>query len=88
MASRNTTLFVGGLDDQVTEDILFAAFIPFGPLRSVQIAKNYKENATKGFGFVQFEAESDAAAAVENMEGSELFGKTLHVNLAKVQNLK
>jgi RNA recognition motif-containing protein len=67
MASRNTTLFVGGLDDQVTEDILFAAFIPFGPLKSVQVAKNFKDNATKGFGFVQFEAEDDAAAAVENM---------------------
>jgi hypothetical protein len=46
---------------------LFAAFIPFGPLKSVQVAKNFKDNATKGFGFVQFEAEDDAAAAVENM---------------------
>lgn len=37
----------------------------------------------RGFGFVDFEDEEDAAAAVENMHGAELFGKVLKCNMAK-----
>ena len=38
---------------------------------------------TRGFGFVEFELEEDCADAIENMDGSELFGKVLRVNFAK-----
>ena len=39
---KKTTVFVGGLEESVTEDILYAAFIPFGDILSVQISKDYK----------------------------------------------
>lgn len=35
------TLYVGGLDKQVTEQVLYAAFVPFGPLKSVQVPMDY-----------------------------------------------
>jgi peptidyl-prolyl isomerase E (cyclophilin E) len=44
MARVKNSLYVGGLEEEVTEDILFAAFVPFGPLRSVNIPKDYKES--------------------------------------------
>ena len=44
MAKPRNLLYVGGLENEVTEDILFAAFVPFGPLRSVQIPKDFKES--------------------------------------------
>ena len=37
----------------------------------------------RGFGFVDFEEEEDAADALENMDGAELFGKVLRCNIAK-----
>lgn len=37
----------------------------------------------RGFGFVEFELPEDAAAALENMHDSELFGRVLKCNLAK-----
>lgn len=37
----------------------------------------------KGFGFVEYEEEEDCAAALENMHGSELFGKVLRCAIAK-----
>ena len=46
------------------------------------------DNATeknKGFGFVEFQDEKDCAEALENMDGSELYGRVLKVNLAKPQ---
>lgn len=45
MSKPRNLLYVGGLELQVTEDVLFAAFVPFGPLRSVQIPKDFKESA-------------------------------------------
>ncbi len=39
----------------------------------------------KGFGFVEFESPEDAAAALDNMHNSELFGRTIKCNLAKPQ---
>jgi peptidyl-prolyl isomerase E (cyclophilin E) len=43
MAKQNNILYIGGLDDSVTEATIHAAFIPFGELRSVQLPKDYKE---------------------------------------------
>ncbi|KAF1784104.1 hypothetical protein JG688_00000212 [Phytophthora aleatoria] len=76
-------LYVGGLDNQVTEQGLYTAFVPFGPIKSVQIPMDYKTQRGKGFGFVEFEDEADARAAIDNMDESELFGRTLRVTIAK-----
>ncbi|POM62778.1 Peptidyl-prolyl cis-trans isomerase E [Phytophthora palmivora] len=76
-------LYVGGLDNQVTEQGLYTAFVPFGPIKSVQIPLDYKSQRAKGFGFVEFDDEADARAAIDNMDDSELFGRTLRVAIAK-----
>ena len=83
MSAKNTVLYVGGVDNAVTEEIIHAAFIPFGEIKSVQLPKNYKENKNRGFAFVEFVLPEDAGDALENMDGSELYGKVLHVSIAK-----
>lgn len=40
---------------------------------------------SRGFAFIEFESEDDAADALENMDGAELFGKVLRCNIAKAQ---
>ena len=37
----------------------------------------------RGFAFVQFDERTDAADAMDNMDGAELFGRVLKVNVAK-----
>ncbi|CAM9861890.1 unnamed protein product [Phaeothamnion confervicola] len=76
-------LYVGGLEETVKEEALHAAFVPFGEIAEVQIPKNWEKGENRGFGFVQYEEEEDALAALENMDGSELFGRVLKVNLAR-----
>ena len=44
MAKSRNLLYVGGLENEVTNDILFAAFIPFGAIRSVDIPRDFKES--------------------------------------------
>ena len=41
------TLYVGGLDDAVTQSLLHASFIPFGPIKSVELVQDYSNNRRK-----------------------------------------
>jgi peptidyl-prolyl isomerase E (cyclophilin E) len=75
-------LYVGGLDEAVTLDLLRAAFLPFGHVKDAQLPLD-AQGAHKGFAFIEFEAEEDAQAAIDNMEGAELFGRTIRVNPAR-----
>lgn len=87
---NKTTLYIGGVDQQVTEAILHAAFIPFGEIVAVQLspdASRSTKNIHKGFGFVEFELPEDAEAAIDNMHLAELNGKVIKVQLAKPSNI-
>ncbi|GES83486.1 peptidyl-prolyl cis-trans isomerase E-like [Rhizophagus clarus] len=87
--NNRTTIYVGGLDDQVNEQILLAAFIPFGDIVEIQIPPDpASHNQHRGFGFVEFEEASDAQAAIDNMNLSELYGKVIKVNLARPIRIK
>lgn len=85
----NTVLYVGGLDEQVTEATLHGAFVPFGNLVQVLIPRDHEKAAThRGFGFVEFEDEEDAQHAIDNMNDSELFGRVIKVNRARPNAMK
>ncbi|XP_018333827.1 peptidyl-prolyl cis-trans isomerase E [Agrilus planipennis] len=89
MTSNNKrTVYVGGLAEEVDEKVLNAAFIPFGDIADIQIPLDYETEKHRGFAFIEFEAAEDAAAAIDNMNDSELFGRTIRVNLAKPQRIK
>ncbi|NXA03730.1 PPIE isomerase, partial [Sapayoa aenigma] len=78
----------GGLAEEVDEKVLHAAFIPFGDITDIQIPLDYETEKHRGFAFVEFELAEDAAAAIDNMNESELFGRTIRVNLAKPMRIK
>ncbi|XP_066970822.1 peptidyl-prolyl cis-trans isomerase E [Macrobrachium rosenbergii] len=86
--SNKRILYVGGLADEVTEDVLRSAFAPFGEVVDIQIPLDYETEKHRGFAFVEFELPEDAAAAIDNMNESELYGRTIRVNLAKPQKAK
>ncbi|NWT79518.1 PPIE isomerase, partial [Lanius ludovicianus] len=74
--------------EEVDEKVLHAAFIPFGDITDIQIPLDYETEKHRGFAFVEFELAEDAAAAIDNMNESELFGRTIRVNLAKPMRIK
>ncbi|CAH0722908.1 unnamed protein product, partial [Brenthis ino] len=91
MASKpnsKRTIYVGGLAEEVDEKVLNAAFVPFGDLVDVQIPLDYETEKHRGFAFIEFENAEDAAAAIDNMNDSELFGRTIRVNIAAPQRIK
>ncbi|GAM87771.1 hypothetical protein ANO11243_057990 [Dothideomycetidae sp. 11243] len=81
-----STLFVGGLAGPVTGPILHEAFVPFGPIADVTLPPPDQPSSTdphRGFGYVEFESADDAREALDNMDQSELFGRVIHVKVAK-----
>ncbi|XP_074106723.1 peptidyl-prolyl cis-trans isomerase E isoform X1 [Cotesia typhae] len=88
MNNTKRTIYVGGLAEEVDEKILHAAFIPFGEIIDIQIPLDYESEKHRGFAFIEFELAEDALAAIDNMNDSELFGRTIRVNIAKPQRIK
>lgn len=76
-------LFVGGLAWATTDDGLRAAFERFGPLSEAKVINDRDTGRSRGFGFVTFEAPADAAQAMEEMDGTELDGRSLRVSEAQ-----
>lgn len=87
-ARLKSTVYVGGLDQAVTEQTLMEAFIPFGEVVDVTLPKPDLPSSTdnhRGFGYVEFELPQDAKEAIDNMDQSELYGRIIKVAAAKPQ---
>ena len=81
-------LYIGGLDSAVSETTLRAAFLPFGSIQHIDMPMDYAEGKHKGFAFLEFVDSEDANEAVYNMDGAELFGRALTVNVAQADRMK
>uniref|UniRef100_A0A3B4FI92 Peptidyl-prolyl cis-trans isomerase E n=1 Tax=Pundamilia nyererei TaxID=303518 RepID=A0A3B4FI92_9CICH len=75
----------GGLAEEVDEKVLHAAFIPFGDIIDIQIPLDYETEKHRGFAFIEFEL-AEVSPAYTNE--SELFGRTVRVNIAKPMRIK
>ena len=82
---RSKYSLAGGLSQEVDRALLETVFIPFGEIQHIEIPLN-AEGEHKGFCFVSFENQEDAADALDNMHLSEMFGRTLKVNYSKPYN--
>ncbi|XP_057977294.1 polyadenylate-binding protein 7-like isoform X2 [Malania oleifera] len=79
--SRKTgigNLFIKNLDPSVTSACLQGIFCNFGTILSCKVAE--ENGKSKGFGFVQFDSEQSATAALNALHDSMLEGKKLHVS--------
>jgi len=76
-------LFVGSLPWAVNDDGLKKAFSPYGSVVSATVVVDRRSGRSKGFGFVEMENDSEAKAAIEALNGSELNGRNIVVNEAK-----
>ncbi|MCK4898366.1 MAG: RNA-binding protein [Anaerolineales bacterium] len=76
-------LYVGNLNWQTTEADLQAAFEAFGQVSSVTIIKDKYTGQSRGFGFVEMTDDSEGQAAIDGLNGKELDGRTLRIDLAR-----
>lgn len=76
-------LYVGNLPYEVTEEELKSHFGEFGAVESVKIITDRETQRSKGFGFIEMDSEDGAQKAIEGLNGKELFGRPLKIDLAK-----
>ncbi|KAI2653854.1 RNA-binding 7-like protein [Labeo rohita] len=72
------TLFVGNLDPQVTEEVIFELFLQAGPLIKVKIPKD-NDGKSKQFAFVNFKHEVSVPYALNLLNGIRLYGRQLNI---------
>ncbi len=80
---QSERLFVGNLDFSVTEADLEKVFGEVGPVAGAEVVTHRQSNRSKGFGFVTMESLDDAKAAVSQLHGREIAGRTISVSGAK-----
>ena len=76
-------LYVGGLPYKTTNDELKAHFSGAGAVTSATIIMDKMTGRSKGFGFVEFENDEDAAKAIAMFDGKDFEGRNLTVNEAR-----
>ncbi|XAR61854.1 hypothetical protein NMG60_11016388 [Bertholletia excelsa] len=72
--STNTTIFVGGLDPNVTDEDLRQPFSQYGEIVSVKIPVG------KGCGFVQFANRNNAEEALQKLNGTTIGKQTVRLS--------
>lgn len=75
-------LFVGSLTWETTVDDLRATFEEYGTVADAVVLTDRDTGRSRGFGFVTMEDRRDAARAVTGLDGKELKGRTIVVNVA------
>ena len=79
-----THVYVGNLGSSITEDTLRTAFSASGGVvKSVVVMRNPRTGRSRGFGFVEMSSDTEAAAAIQSMNGVLVEGQTLKVNEAR-----
>lgn len=79
--NNKANLYVKNLDAGIDSQQLYQLFKNFGAITSVRVME-HPDGKSKGFGFVCFENENDAQAAINDMNEFDLKGKPIHVSLA------
>jgi RNA recognition motif-containing protein len=80
---NSNKLYVGGLPYSVSESDLNQLFSPHGTVESANVITDRNTGRSKGFGFVEMSAQSEAEAAMEALNGTDLEGRNITVNEAK-----
>ncbi|HEY1041148.1 MAG TPA: RNA-binding protein [Candidatus Paceibacterota bacterium] len=77
-------LYVGGLAWATNDQSLEAAFAQAGNVLSARVVmERDRPDRSRGFGFVEFESQEEADRAISMLDGKELDGRTIQVNVAK-----
>ncbi|CAM6105131.1 unnamed protein product [Calypogeia fissa] len=80
--NQDATAYVGNLDAQVSEELLWELFVQAGPVVNVYVPKDRVTNLHQGYGFVEFRSEEDADYAIKILNMIKLYGKPIRVNKA------
>jgi cold-inducible RNA-binding protein len=81
--NMSNKLFVGNLSFNITENDLQDAFAAHGTVTETNLMMDRMTNRPRGFGFVTMSTAEEAQNAINALNGKEMDGRALTVNVAK-----
>jgi RNA recognition motif-containing protein len=78
--SHKMNIYVGNLSWGLKDQDLANLFAPFGEVTSAKIVTDKFTQRSKGFGFVEMASDEEAQAAIAQLNGTEIEGRSLVVN--------
>ena len=79
----NNKLFVGNLSFNTTENNLQDAFAAHGTVTEADLVMDRVTNRPRGFAFVTMSTGEEAEKAIAALNGTELDGRSITVNVAR-----
>ena len=76
-------IFVGSLPFSISEADLQCIFEEFGDVTSTKIIIDRVTGRSKGYGFIEMTNDEEAKKAIEELNGSEVEGREIVVNVAQ-----
>ena len=83
MSGMPSKVFVGNLDFNTSKEEVQSLFAQVGELRDVFLPVDRESGRKRGFAFVEYASDEDAAKAIEKFNGYQLGGRALRVNAAE-----
>jgi splicing factor 3B subunit 4 len=77
---KESTCYIGNLDERITDALVWELCIQAGPVVSVHLPKDRVTQTVQGYGFVEFRSEQDAEYACNILNGIRMHGKPIRVN--------
>ncbi|XP_063221274.1 poly(U)-binding-splicing factor half pint isoform X2 [Bacillus rossius redtenbacheri] len=72
-------VYVGSISFELKEDTIRQAFLPFGPIKSINMSWDPIMQKHKGFAFVEYEIPEAAQLSLEQMNGVMIGGRNIKV---------
>ena len=76
-------LYVGNLPYSATQQTLQETFSKCGSVELVNVITDRDSGQSKGFAFVEMSSDGEAQKAIQELDGTDLDGRTIKVNEAK-----
>ncbi|KAJ2854249.1 Spliceosome-associated protein 49, partial [Coemansia erecta] len=78
--NQEATIYIGNLDDRVTDELVWELMVQVGPVVNVHLPKDRVTQSAQGYGFCEFQSAEDCDYAVKVMNMVKLYGKPMRIN--------
>ena len=76
-------IYIGNRNHETTETQIRVSFEKYDEVTSLNLVTDKKSGKTKGFAFVEMSSQEDGEKAISGLNGEDLGGNLLNVNVAK-----
>lgn len=78
-------VFVTGVHEEAQEDDILDKFSEYGTVKSVHVNSDRRTGSCKGYSLVEYNVYTEAQDAINELHGTQLLGKIIHVDWAFVK---